>query len=492
MQQTVSVENAQVVPSAKTYPLWEILFYVWAVGAFALMSWIFWKNCKFLALVRKEKPLLESRWLALLQSCKEEMGVYTPIQIIETSYVKSPALMGFIRPRLLLPPRIFESMDENEIRMIFLHELIHLKRGDIIINWLISFIQVLHWFNPFVWLAFNTMRERREQACDESVISFIGSEKNRTYGNAIVKLLEFSPDISAVEGMACILEDKKQITRRMKMIKGFQKPQRGAIVFVLFLFSLTGFLFLSEAKEEKKESEAKKETDNSALQKKLKSIVIKECYFYNTELLNAMSDLSVLAKESDPEKKGVNIISTLPPEVINNTPPVNMIINDMPLGKVLEYVCSITGLTYKVDTYAVLILSPKEKKTMLKNETDNSALHKKKENVSITKIETGREGIELKDFIKLEAGSIRKRVNLDEYIATGNIEITAKSGTGKADKAFINIKDKVVVLKGNARFTTKNGVIEDEIIVLGDHSQKMEDGYIEKALAQLDGMGNEK
>jgi beta-lactamase regulating signal transducer with metallopeptidase domain len=44
------------------------------------------------------------------------------------------------------------------LRHVFLHELAHLKRHDIALNWLFAGAQALHWFNPLVWLAFQQAR----------------------------------------------------------------------------------------------------------------------------------------------------------------------------------------------------------------------------------------------------------------------------------------------------------------------------------------------
>jgi beta-lactamase regulating signal transducer with metallopeptidase domain len=86
----------------------------------------------------------EGKVLDLLEDCKEEMGVRTPLTLVETPSVSSPSLLGFIRPRLLLPPGLTQSFSAVELRYVFLHELAHLKRSDIALNWLISFVLVLH------------------------------------------------------------------------------------------------------------------------------------------------------------------------------------------------------------------------------------------------------------------------------------------------------------------------------------------------------------
>ena len=46
--------------------------------------------------------------------------------------------MGLLRPRILLPTRVVAEFQPSELRLIFLHELAHLRRGDVAVNWLIT------------------------------------------------------------------------------------------------------------------------------------------------------------------------------------------------------------------------------------------------------------------------------------------------------------------------------------------------------------------
>jgi len=57
------------------------------------------------------------------------------------------------------------------LRYVFLHELGHLKRGDILVNWLMALPLVLHWFNPLVWYAIQRIRVDGESACDALALS---------------------------------------------------------------------------------------------------------------------------------------------------------------------------------------------------------------------------------------------------------------------------------------------------------------------------------
>jgi beta-lactamase regulating signal transducer with metallopeptidase domain len=112
--------------------------------------------------------------LDLLEDRKLQMGVRTPLVLVETASVTSPALLGFIQPRLLLPAGLIANFSATELRYVFLHELGHLRRSDIPMNWLLSLLLVILWFNPLVWYAFSRLRADRELACDALALAHAG------------------------------------------------------------------------------------------------------------------------------------------------------------------------------------------------------------------------------------------------------------------------------------------------------------------------------
>ena len=75
------------------------------------------------------------------------------------------------------------------MKHIFLHELAHYKRNDVIISCVTTILQIIHWFNPIIWFAFYRMRIDRELACDEMTLNRIGAAQSKSYGQTIISLL---------------------------------------------------------------------------------------------------------------------------------------------------------------------------------------------------------------------------------------------------------------------------------------------------------------
>jgi len=220
VEQQKTKSEAAIVKFAKILPL------LWLAGCAALAVYVGACNFRLWWLVTRERPLTDQKILDLLEDCKAEMGIRNILGIVTTDKVRSAALFGFVRPRLLLPAGMVQTLSRQELRYVFLHELGHLRRRDIYVGWLMSLLQVLHWFNPFVWLAFYRMQSDRELACDALVLSYTRSGESKEYGRTIVRLLERFSYPQRLPSMAGISENKSQLKRRIKMIANYRKNTR--------------------------------------------------------------------------------------------------------------------------------------------------------------------------------------------------------------------------------------------------------------------------
>ena len=175
---------------------------------------------------------------------RRALGVRRPLGVWETDQVKSPALYGLFPTRVLIPEGLARSFSADELRYVLLHELAHVKRRDMVENWLVSGLEILHWFNPLVWAGFVRMRADRELACDALVLSAAPRADHRRYGLTILKVLEQFARPAPLPGLVGLMEDKTQMKRRIQMIAHFKPTPRwsapAAVLFVgLGLMTLT-------------------------------------------------------------------------------------------------------------------------------------------------------------------------------------------------------------------------------------------------------------
>ena len=83
--------------------------------------------------------------------------------------VSSPAIIGSLRPCVIVPPSC-EGQNDAELRAAFWHELKHVERRDALWNILVNACRSLLWFHPVVRHATQELHKQRELACDAAVI----------------------------------------------------------------------------------------------------------------------------------------------------------------------------------------------------------------------------------------------------------------------------------------------------------------------------------
>ena len=83
---------------------------------------------------------------------------------------RGAALVGCRWPTILFPAGVLEGLGDEELRLIPMHELVHVKRRDVLVNWLATLVAPIHRPNPAVWGVLWRMRVEREMACDEMVM----------------------------------------------------------------------------------------------------------------------------------------------------------------------------------------------------------------------------------------------------------------------------------------------------------------------------------
>lgn len=227
---------------------WVLVFLVvWALGLLFLAVQTLIANQRLYRVVRKSRAMIDPRVLAVLEDCKAELAAYVPLNVIATDVVDSPALIGFLRPRLLLPRHMVEALDEAELRQIFLHELAHFRRMDVFANWVMAAAQMIHWFNPLVWWAVYQMRGRQELACDHWVLQRTGQPQ--PYGRTMIKVLELSAGFKREPGMVGLLEDKRFMERRIRRIADFRRQRAFAAPIGVILCLSLAFLSFTKAEQ---------------------------------------------------------------------------------------------------------------------------------------------------------------------------------------------------------------------------------------------------
>jgi bla regulator protein BlaR1 len=205
--------------------LWATVATVLLLRLMCCALYVAWK-------LRDTRPLDSWRAWWLLKECKEELGIHASIPVYCSSNIQSPCLMGVLTPRLVLPKNLTKNLSDDELRLVFFHELAHFRHRDTALNWVLAFVEIIHWFNPMVRLICNHLRDERENVCDATALE-ARPGSNKTYGEMLLRFLtEWStpPRLPMASGILGDSGASDAVLRRFQSIEGFQTRKRAWIV----------------------------------------------------------------------------------------------------------------------------------------------------------------------------------------------------------------------------------------------------------------------
>ena len=222
-----------------------ILLGIWIVGMLAMMILVIKSSLRLRNLEKSALPLQNKEVRRLYTHCLEEMEIHRDIPVYSTAFLKSPIIVGFLKPCIYLPIHLISDYNESDMRYMLLHELQHYKHHDAIASYLMNLAGVVYWFNPLVWYALKEMRNDREVACDTSVLKMLEEDAYEDYGNTLINFAE-KVSLTPFPFAAGLGGNMKQMKRRIINIASYEKPTfikriKGMTAFLLTAVILMGF-----------------------------------------------------------------------------------------------------------------------------------------------------------------------------------------------------------------------------------------------------------
>src|SRR6185437_10097180 len=138
------------------------------------------------------------------------------VQLCASNDVSRPSVLGFIHPRILVPPALLEELSEDELRQVILHEMEHLRRGDDWINLLQKLALVLFPLNPSLAWVEHRLCAERELACDDRVLH-AGSGR-KAYALCLTHLAEYALVKRSFSLVLGAWERRPELVRRVHRI----------------------------------------------------------------------------------------------------------------------------------------------------------------------------------------------------------------------------------------------------------------------------------
>ena len=193
-----------------------------------------------------------------LDDCRSRLGLRDRVVLKVSPNASSPAVCGLMHPVILIPRSLAPRLDRRDLQAVLLHELAHIKRGDLWINLAQTLLQIVYFYNPLLWLANAMIRRVREQAVDETVLVAMG-ESARDYPETLVNLAKLAfrrrPALSL--RLIGVVESKSALSGRIKHILRRPFPTSAQLGLLgLLVIAIVAALLLPMAKAQKGEHRA--------------------------------------------------------------------------------------------------------------------------------------------------------------------------------------------------------------------------------------------
>jgi len=158
---------------------------LWLVAVLAqcAVAAIRWRRLHGVA--RRAMPHDDVRVDTLCARRARELGLRRSPRLAVSDEVDSPQVIGLWRPTILLP--LEDRLGDEDLDMALMHELAHVRRGDLVLGWVPAVARTLFFFHPLVHFAVREYALCREAACDALVVSR-GRQAPKTYGRLLLRL----------------------------------------------------------------------------------------------------------------------------------------------------------------------------------------------------------------------------------------------------------------------------------------------------------------
>ncbi|MDC6154983.1 M56 family metallopeptidase [Bacillus albus] len=285
-----------------TFSLYKLAMYVWLVGVFLLAVITFITNRRLYSYIKKQPDITDEQVVTVFNRCKQSMKMKKAVSLRLAGKIASPTVFSFFRPKVLLSKKHMKVLNEQQLQYVFYHELAHIKRNDVAVNWIMYSLILLNWFNPILWYAYFCMREDQELACDAYALTFIDKEEQIAYGHTIITLLEqYSYQAPSLANLS---RNKRTLKRRIVMIKKFQKKSyRLSLLGVIVIVAIASLSLFNAPTEGKEKQEDKVEQSKDAFQNAVDMLYgteenAKKEYHYSARVYEEKTDYLYLAEKT--------------------------------------------------------------------------------------------------------------------------------------------------------------------------------------------------
>ncbi len=208
-----------------------LLSLVWFLGLVVCLRHRYLCYRKFQKeIVENSRESFEERELAVLREVMSEIGVEKEVTLYHCPLIVSPMVIEVLQPMLLLPE---EEYSDEQLRMIFRHEGMHIDNFDIVYKTIMLLAEAVHWFNPVVHKMVKWSYRDLEIFCDECVVEDMDKKERGSYGRTILDAVEKQKGLDIVFS-TCFYGSQGLMKQRVENLFNMESKKSGAVLLGVF------------------------------------------------------------------------------------------------------------------------------------------------------------------------------------------------------------------------------------------------------------------
>ncbi|MEZ5328418.1 MAG: M56 family metallopeptidase [Verrucomicrobiales bacterium] len=217
-----------------------VLSVIWGIGC------CIWVGMLVTGLLQLRRQLanaksLDVAWSELVAECTAAVGLRRRPRLVMTNSRAMPCAIGILRPTIVLPKSAL-AWDLERRRMVLLHEMGHMKRGDLWLQWISLAVRGMYWFNPLVKSLHKALLIHREEACDALVVA--SGARPSIYARHLLEIASTHQQASSLSPALAMASDDHPTGVLEKRIRRLLDGERQAKQFPGSRLVAGGFLAL--------------------------------------------------------------------------------------------------------------------------------------------------------------------------------------------------------------------------------------------------------
>ena len=231
-----------------SFTVGQYAFLIWLAGVAVMLAQ--WSRSRWALkkLLNRSTSLEQKDLLETIERIKKNLGFRRKVACVVSDEIAGPATCGLIRPIILLPASLLEEQLGEDLEMIVVHELSHIRRFDAALILLSRLAVAIHWFNPIAYFVAKKLHREIEFATDAITMKRLGESSLESYISLLLRLGQ--GQVGPKLGLTEMANAKSKLKLRVNKLIERKPNRRWHSALSLALVGVLAFVGLTKAQTE--------------------------------------------------------------------------------------------------------------------------------------------------------------------------------------------------------------------------------------------------